>query len=269
MNRYIRKLIVEENGQITVSRSFDNGLTVIAGEKCSLIQNIVKAMLGYASTREVCPRSIRFFAEIETEETYYIRGGNQEEVNSFYFRIYKVNGEECTQEYLSQSHQSLEERSVNSFADFKRQKYPHRLFWYKNSEKYYPNRDFSKRTDGFGSTRSFRKLIKQYIENFRPIKLGSKGYWLYLLPNGKFEVRDSDGTERPALSEAETVLYHYLCFICLAEFWQGAEKIRNLHHVDRPLLISEFVERLDQSIDISSVLGKTSQIKRQILLFEQ
>lgn len=166
-------------------------------------------------------------------------------------------------------YQSLEETSVNCFSDFKRQKYPHRLFWYKELETYYPNGDFSKVTDGFGETRSFRALINQYIRGFSPIRLhNGKDFWLHLMPTGQFVIKNNNGLENPTLSESEDTLYHYLCFVCLAEFWSAAETIRNFNHINKPLIISDFLEHLDQSIDVSDILQRTAQINRQIFLFE-
>lgn len=269
MNLFVKKLVIEEDGRITVSRSFCDRLTVIGDEKCDLIQSVLRCVLGYDRSSVTYPCAIRFFAEVHAGKVFYIKGAIKEQMPVFELQIYNADGEECAEEYYEKLQQSAEEQSVNCFSDFKRQKYPHRLFRYKDLETYYPNGDFSKRTDGFGVTHCFRGLINQYIKEFHPIRLhNGKNFCLHLMSDGRFMVRNSDGAEISSLSESENMLYHYLCFICLAQFWSDAERIRNFHHTNKPLIITDFIERLDQSIGISEILKRTAQIDRQIFLFE-
>jgi hypothetical protein len=68
------------------------------------------------------------------------------------------------------------------------------------------------------------------------------------------------------LSETEEKLFLYICFLNIAEFWEGFEKIRDLHHKKKPLLIQNFLEFLDESTDISSLITRTLRIKRQVIL---
>lgn len=269
MNLFVKKFVIEENGKITVSRSFGNRLTVIEGEKSDLIQSVLRAVLGYDRLSVVCPYAVRFFTEVHAEKTFYIKGAAKEKTPVFELQIYDAGGEECAEEYYEKLQQSAEERSVNCFSDFKRQKYPHRLFRYKDSEKYYPAGDFSKLTDGFGITHCFRGFINQYIREFQPIRLhNDKDFWLHLMSDGRFVVRNSDGAEISLLSESENIVYHYLCFICLAEFWSDAEMVRNFNHINKPLLITDFLERMDRSIDVTDILRRTTQLNRQTFLFE-
>ena len=44
------------------------------------------------------------------------------------------------------------------------------------------------------------------------------------------------------------------------------EELRNLHGVKKPLMIMNFLERLDESINIQDLLERTSLLKRQVLL---
>jgi hypothetical protein len=68
------------------------------------------------------------------------------------------------------------------------------------------------------------------------------------------------------LSESEQILFRYLCFLRTAEFWRGFEEIRNLHGVKKPLIIKDFLERLDESIDTSSIINRTMELGRQVII---
>jgi hypothetical protein len=65
------------------------------------------------------------------------------------------------------------------------------------------------------------------------------------------------------------MLYHYLSFISIADFWSRAEKIRNLNRVNKPLIVSNFLERLDNSIDLSEIVRRTNKIDRQVIMFSE
>ena len=68
------------------------------------------------------------------------------------------------------------------------------------------------------------------------------------------------------LSESEQTLFRYLCFLRTAEFWQGFEELRNLHSVKKPILTQDFLERLDESIDLQDILERTRRLNRQIII---
>lgn len=270
MNMFIKKLLIEEDGEITVSRSFSDALTVVEGEKCELIQSVIKSVLGYGASADAYPYIIRFFAEVDLGKIFYIRGSVKEKAPIVQLQVNDADGKDCTEAYYGKLQQSAEERSVNCFSDFKRQKYPHRLYRYKDFEKYYPDGAFSKRTNGFGVTRCFRSFINQYIKAFQPVRLHSrKEFRLHLLPNGQFVVKNRNGPENLTLSESENTLYHYLCFLYLAEFWSAAETMRNFNHINKPLIIADFLERIDQSVDVSEILRRTAQINRQVFLLKR
>ena len=61
-------------------------------------------------------------------------------------------------------------------------------------------------------------------------------------------------------------MFKFLCFLRTAEFWRGFEEIRNLHSIKKPLLISGFLEKLDESIDVRELLLRTEKLKRQTIL---
>jgi hypothetical protein len=51
-----------------------------------------------------------------------------------------------------------------------------------------------------------------------------------------------------------------------AEFWRGFEEIRDLHGVNKPLIIKDFSERLDESIDTKAIIDRTVKLGRQVIV---
>ena len=47
---------------------------------------------------------------------------------------------------------------------------------------------------------------------------------------------------------------------------ERAEKIRNFNRVNKPLIVSGFLEFLDKSIDLSEVLHHTYKLNRQVIV---
>ena len=109
--------------------------------------------------------------------------------------------------------------------------------------------------------------MTQYIKYFKPIKLHKgKDLFLKLSNSGQFYVESVNCGEKVLLSDSENTLYHYLSFISIADFWDRAEKIRNMNGVRKPLIVSSFLERIDESIDITNLLEKTNSLDRQIIM---
>ena len=116
--------------------------------------------------------------------------------------------------------------------------------------------------------KAFRRYLRDFLYNFEPELLrGGKDYEIFLKKNGRYAVRHrSNGSVTNALSESERVLFRYLCFLRTAEFWAGFEALRNMHGIKKPLLISGFLERLDESIDVSELLFRTEKLQRQTIV---
>ena len=266
MNLYVKQIVIEKNGKITESLKFDKGLSVIKGS--AETYDIIKLLLGIKEAARSF-HNIRFLSVVELDKTYYIRGNKNK--GDLLFSVSVFSDEiECTEEYFEMVKESVEIDSALFFHRFKRQDFPHKLFKYRDLLKYYPNGDFSAITNGYGTTRSFRGFITDYIKHFKPIKLRSdKEIFLKLSADGEFNVGFINSNDKVFLSESESVLYHYLSFISIADFWSIAEKIRNLNRVNKPLIVSRFLELLDDSIDLSEVVTKTRKIDRQVIIFSE
>ena len=129
-------------------------------------------------------------------------------------------------------------------------------------------RDFlSDRTDRLIDTKTFHRYLLGYIRSFVPEPLGSKkNYLVSINQQGKFEVMLPGFEGEIHLSETEKRLFSYICFLNVAEFWAGFEKMRDLHHEKKPLLIQDFLEFLDEGADISSLIARTQKLHRQIII---
>ena len=266
MKLYIKQIIIEKNGKITESLEFVKGLSVVKGS--AEIYDIIKHLLGIKEAARSF-YNIRFLAVVELDKTYYIRGSKNKGDLLFEVSIFS-DETECTEEYFDTLKEADEINSSLFFHRFKRQDFPHKLFRYRDLLKYYPNGDFSAITNGYGTTRSFRGFITDYIKHFKPIKLREdKDLFLKLSNDGEFNVGFINNNDKVFLSESENMLYHYLSFISIADFWSRAEKIRNLNRVNKPLIVSNFLERLDGSIDLSEIVRRTNKIDRQVIMFSE
>ncbi len=262
---YIKKIVIEKNGKSTEIFKFNKRLSVVRDSV--ELYDIIKLLLGLReAARSFC--DIKFFAEIELDKIYYISGSKNKGEHLFKVSVGCDDTADCTEEYFETIKQNEEMDSSLFFHKFKRQNFPHRLVRYKDILKYYPNGNFATITNGYGTTRSFRGFMVQYIKHFKPLRLRKdKNLFLKLLSNGEFQVGTLNSDEKFFLSESENTIYHFLSFISIADFWDRAEKIRNMNGVKKPLIVSGFLEHIDSSVDITDILSKTKALARQTILF--
>ena len=124
------------------------------------------------------------------------------------------------------------------------------------------------RTEGVTNFETFRSYLHSYIHEFCPEPINHpKRYRIAIDSQGKFTVNALDHSGKIYLSETEEKLFHYSCFLHIVEFWAGFEKLRNLHYEKKPLLIRNFLELLDDSINVQDLIKRTKKLQRQILIF--
>ena len=264
MDLYIRKLTLEKDGVISHKLSFNKGLTVIEESPDTL--EILKLLLkGHSTTK--FPYNLCFSAEIIIVKTYYVRGRKNKNELHWKLSVESENSaEDCFEEFRGLMSASIEIDSLSFFKSSGWQDYSHRLNKYLRLI-YQNDNVFFKHTNSFSSTRTFRAFITQYIKHFKPIRLReNRDYYLVLKQNGVFAVYKGDSDESADLSENERMLSSYLCYLSLADFWERAERIRNLNTVTKPLVISDFMERLDESINTFEILNRTNRLSRQTIL---
>ncbi len=261
---FIKKINIQKNGKLTEKLMFNQGLSIVKGS--ADLYDVINLIIGNQETGRTF-HDIVFDAEVLLDKIYYIRGHKSKGERLFEYKVFYDDNVECTDEYLAMVQQNKELESSLFFHAFKKQNFPHRLMHYKDVLKYYPNGDFASLTNGYGTTRSFRGFMTQYIKYFKPIKLHKgKDLFLKLSNSGQFYVESVNCGEKVLLSDSENTLYHYLSFISIADFWDRAEKIRNMNGVRKPLIVSSFLERIDESIDITNLLEKTNSLDRQIIM---
>ena len=128
----------------------------------------------------------------------------------------------------------------------------------------------SDRTDRLIDTKTFHRYLYRYIRDFCPEPINSKKRYLVSInQQGEFEVILPEFDDEIHLSETEKRLFHYICFLNIAEFWAGFETMRDLHHEKKPLLVQNFLEFLDEATDIRAWMERTIRLQRQVMILTQ
>jgi len=181
--------------------------------------------------------------------------------------VAEKGGKTETKSYLG-AVRHCQEQDDTEFFDGRNKSLSTRLFRYRERENSPALPRLSLRTARFSDTQTFRTRLNRYIADFQPEPINNpKPYQLILTAQGKFDVRHPDWEGKVFLSTTEERLFQYLCFLNLAEFWEDVERIRDLHHEKKPLLIQNFLEYLDESTDISGLLTRTLKLQRQVIIF--
>ena len=158
---------------------------------------------------------------------------------------------------------SAEQDQIEAF-DGQDKTMPLRLCQYRHREE---ADDLSNRTERLVDTNIFRRYLCQYIQNFCPEPINSKKkYQAAVSAQGIFEAQYPGFSGDVFLSETEERLFLYICFLNIAEFWAGFERIRDLHHEKKPLLIRNFIEFLDEEANINALIVRTQKLQRQIII---
>ena len=177
-----------------------------------------------------------------------------------------VNGCEMTKQYLSLISHCAEQDAIESF-DGCDKTIPLRLSWYHNAEEYEPFGFLEENSNHIANTKTFRSSLSKYIKTFESEPINNrKQYNISITQNGKFEISHLGSEEKNCLSKTEEKIFLYICFLNIAEFWSNIESVRNLHNADKPLLIKNFLEYLDESAEFEKLIKRSLMLKRQIIL---
>ena len=200
------------------------------------------------------------------QKQYQVRLAYETEKDEFRLLAYDDAGKDVTAEYCYFS-SHCQEQDVAEVFDGKETGQELRFLRYVGADDF-SCQELSKRTDGMSETSTFRAYCYRFIKNVSPelIRKG-KRYQIALGGCGVYEVRFSGEGDAPVcLSESEQKIFGYLCFLQAAEFWHGFEEIRNIHGIKKPLLIKNFLEYLDESIETDAWMQRTMQLGRQVIL---
>lgn len=263
MKAIIKKLTVEENGVKTADITFDSFCTVLNSVGNETTLEIIKLLTGIEATKKSFV-IVRFIAEVELVENYYITGYKQKNSKNWVVYASKNNSDgDYTDEYFSLVKKSVEESVITSFEDMSKQNYPLRLAFYKDSKYYFKGR-FSAMTNGIGVTRSFQSFLSSYIKGFEPEQINKeKNLWLNLKENGEFVITKGEaGEEITDFSEDDFFKYNLLCFMSLVDFWDEFNEIRNINTIKTPVVI-KLPDSCDFALDY--YIARTRKMNKQIL----
>lgn len=244
-------------------------MNILGTEYIPEISAAIEFLLSSKSTKSVPKSLLRNNTTISANvslgsEIYRISAASCGE--QFLLTATDARGKDVTALYQNALSHCPEQDAAENF-DGKDNSLPLRFCWYRKPEDQDAIGDISGRTNRLIRTKAFRAHLNQYIRTFQPESINCrKRYQARINHTGKFEVICPGISGDILLSETEEKLFLYICFLNIAEFWADIEKIRNLHHENKPLLIRNFLEHLDESTDISGLIARTNKLQRQVII---
>ena len=269
----IRKLTVVNFGSIRFFQtSFNAQIAVVETKYISEISAAIECVLCNKTVFSLPSEWVRSDTEISAviqvgEDKYSVRSKvNISGLPSLNIQASDANGLHVTDRYTALLSHSLEQDAVESF-DGADKTTPLRLCWYRNDEDYVPTGALKFNSDYIATTKTFRSCLVKYIKAFEPELINTrKKYSVAVERDGKFQVLYPGVNDGVCLSQTEERLFLYICFLNIAEFWADIEELRNLHHVKKPLVIKNFLEFLDETVEIEHLIQRTLKLNRQIII---
>ena len=269
----IKNITVRNFGAIEfLSYDFSEGINVISNRAADEIALAIKIVLNHKCAFPLPDCTARERAEIMAtvavnQKIYAVRAFWDTENNAFKLAVFDGTDTDVTAEYLYLTSHCEEHDRTDAF-DGAENDHRFGLARYVNADRFCSPEEMSPGTDRLLQNKTFRAYVSRFIKNFRPqpIRRG-KPYELILNWDGIFEIQNPlDSSRRVLLSESEQKLFSYMCFLQIAEVWRGFEELRNLHGIKKPLIIKNFLERLDASIDTQELTNRTAECGRQSIL---
>lgn len=272
MAMVLKNLTVINLGSVKQAEyDLEEGLNLLESRAADEIASAIRLVFnhGYLSLPEYWVRGGTLIdARVEEgQEIYRLTVRPSGKLGRLRLRAYNGMGEEVTGKYKYLSAHCAEQDLCDLF-DGSGGELPLRLLQYANEDMYYRTNELSRLTGGLSELRAFRAYLHEFINRSEPelIREGKK-YEIFLKKNGRYALKYKSAQGGVmTLSESERVLFRYLCFLRTAEFWRGFEEIRNLHSVKKPLIVKNFLDRLDESIDLRRLLQRTSELDRQVII---
>ena len=267
----IKELRIQNLGRIThFSHKFEEGTNVLGDYRRDELSFAIRLILNHKTPP---PPSISAGVDTRIEATVLLAEKEYRVLatpdNKGRFKLFCQDEslKDVTNEYLYLTTHTYEQDLTDVFSGNEEEIFL-RFLKYANEDLYYSKDELSRDTGGLSNIKAFRRYLGEFIKNFEPELLrDGKGYEIVLRKDGRYAVRcHTHGFSSNMLSESERMMFKYLCFLRTAEFWHGFEQIRNLHSIKKPLLISGFIEKLDESIDVGELLLRTEKLKRQTIL---
>ena len=268
----LRNITVKNFGKIRYFfYDFTEGLNILHTRYADEIAYALRVIMNCKNVPPLPQNAARADSRIEADilmedKKYKIIAMADVKKNVFMLRAYDDKGRDATEEYLYLRDHCYEQDLSEFFEETKREM-PLRFLQYANEELYFARNELNLRTENMANLKAFRTYLRSFINNFQPevIRKG-KQYEIDLDADGRYGVRHKSYCGDIYLNESEQILFRYLCFLHNAEFWRGFEEMRNLHGVKKPLIIKDFLERLDESIDASDIIGRTVEFGKQTII---
>lgn len=136
----------------------------------------------------------------------------------------------------------------------------------------YKRRDFDEQKEPLllrqSKEKSFRVLLNEYIVGFKPRQISErKSLYFDVAPQGEFIAvkKSGDKSFNYDLSASEKTLFDFLCFIEINKFRQFVNGVKDFNYKEKPLILVNFPDFLDESFDYISFLRK-QKLNRKIII---
>lgn len=116
--------------------------------------------------------------------------------------------------------------------------------------------------------KAFRALLNEYIVGFKPRQISErKSLYFDVAPQGEFIAvkKSGDKSFRCDLSASEQTLFDFLCFIEINKFRQIVNSVKDFNYKEKPLILVNFPDFLDENFDYISFLRK-QKLNRKIII---
>ena len=268
----LQNINIQNLGSVnSFSCNFNNTLNLIKSRHTDVISYAVRLLTSHKLSplpHGWAGEDTRITASILTNSRlYYLYVAPDKSLRSLKIKCSDEVGNDVTSEYLYMTSQSVEQ-DLSEIFEHRDKDIFLKCIQYVNEDLYYPSHELSLRTDGLSDFKTFRSYLRRFLKNFTPESIrDGKQYEIVLEQSGRYGVRCKSDENLPvSLSEAEQTLFRYLCFLRTAEFWRGFEQIRNIHGITRPLIVKDFIEHLDEYIDVGDIIKRTASLNRQVFL---
>lgn len=254
------------------SYDFADGVNLLKTCHTDEISYAMRVVLNHKDIPPLPRTAVREDAQIEAilsieKKKYHIIAQLDKAKRRFELKAYDEQRRNVTGEYLYLTDHCAEHDNSSVFMGTC-QDMPLRFLQYANEELYFSRNELHRLTGEMSSLKAFRAYLKRFINQFQPeIIREGKQYEIIIQSDGRYDVRHkNDCGMQVYLSESEQILFRYLCFLKSLEFWSGFEEMRNLHALQKPLIVENFLERLDESIDVRDLIQRTMRLNRQIII---
>lgn len=136
----------------------------------------------------------------------------------------------------------------------------------------YKKRDFDERNEALllkqSKEKPFRFLLNEYIVGFKPREISKrKNLYLDITPQGKFIAVKKAGYKsiNCNLSANEQTVFNFLCFMEINKFRQFVNSVKDFNYIEKPLILVNFPDFLDESFDYISFLAR-QKLNRKIIV---